>query len=49
MSDGAPVPLYLPDHCDNLGRIDLTVVHETLQSGNVVGAVHWQLMYTDAQ
>jgi hypothetical protein len=44
---GAPVPLRLADQCDNLGRIDLTVVHETLQSRNVVGTVHWQLVYAD--
>ena len=46
---GAAIALRLADQCDNLGRIDLTVVHKTLQSGNVVGAVHWQLVYADPQ
>ena len=46
---GAAVPLGLADHCDNLGGIYLTVVNETLQSGNVVGAIHWQLVYADPQ
>ena len=46
---GAAVPLGLADQCDDLGGIDLTFVNETLQSGNVVGAIHWQLVYADPQ
>jgi hypothetical protein len=46
---GASIPLRLADQRDNLGGIDLTVVHEALQSGNVVGAIHWQLVYADPQ
>jgi hypothetical protein len=46
---GAPVPLCLPDQRDDLGGVHLAIVDETLQSGNVVRAVHWRLVYADPQ
>jgi hypothetical protein len=46
---GAAIALCLADQGDDLGGIDLTLVNEALQSGNVVGTIHWQLVYADPQ
>ena len=45
----AAISLCLADHCDDLGRIDLAVINQTLQSGNIIGAIHWELVYANPQ
>jgi hypothetical protein len=44
---GAAISLRLADERDDLGGIDRSLVDQTLQSGNVVGAVHGQLVHAN--